>query len=250
MIVAIPFAMAAMVSGIRVGADAVCLAAIGNVRYVIASLAIAPLFVGVVVSCIDGRIAKLVAVSLVGLGVLVSNPSLMENLFNNRLAPLRTERWDLVRSQVNSSWRVTQEYPVFVCPNLVEDERLNDDEANSEFCEYCQFALDNNLYPLKPQDRQLFAVPTLIDSRFKSIHLDSAIRGGGVFIIVRGSMEIVDAIKRDLALALRDRGFAVKFFYVFQPVDSDVLVTEARIYHLDDLKPQTSSKPGQPPAVR
>ena len=203
------------------------LASIGHLRYLVASIATIPIMTAMVIASFRSTANQFVAVIVLGILIHLNHTMLHDLMFSDRVQPQRQERWGIVASQINTRSRTSKtRMPVFLCPNLVEDRRLLDPDTSDAFRGYVTFALNNRVFFLRAENQKLIGFPTFADSRFDEQAIDLVIQEGGVYLVVRGTRELLSEVAIDLRLAVSERGYQLRGIGQIELPESNVLLVE------------------------
>lgn len=181
-------------------------------RYIIASVTAGFFLPGLIVGIWRWpRVRWMVTALIVSIGLGV-NLELLQTFWTGQLPVLHTENWERVVETIRRQ-NVGREYPVVLCPGLVEDRRLvpellpSEVEERRKFQRYCIFALDG---PYRVFDdpaknfEKVFARPTDATTPLAIPKVDLIQQSRGCFLVVRGHQQdvarkIADYVRRLMA---------------------------------------------------
>ncbi len=206
------------------------LAPLGNVRYVISAVAIAPMLIGLFTGGLKHRgVRCAVAAGMLLLSVSFS-PVVYQTVATRKVSLLRTERWDLVTQEiVVRNKRENWSKPVLLCANLVEDSNLVDDSAiYQSLREYCRFPFRSRLFRLPEQ--HIIPVPTFANKRLTRSTVERVRKADGFYLVARVSFADFERLRRELVEEFSDQWVRVRFVDVKQFENSDVIFAEVETY--------------------
>ena len=168
-------------------------------RYIIASVTAGFYLPGLIVGIWRWpRVRWMVTALIISIG-LAANFDLFSFVWTGRLPQLHVENWERVARTIRNQ-NVGKNYPVVLCPELVEDRRLvpellpSDVQQRRDFQHYCIFALDGPYRIFDDADENfdnVFARPTDDTSPLSFPRVHKLQDAGGCFVVVRGNQDNV-----------------------------------------------------------
>ncbi len=167
-------------------------------RYAIASLTAGFFLPGLIVGIWKWPRVRWMMTSLIIAIGLATNMELLSFVWTGRLPQLHDENWERVSTTIRNQ-NQGHDYPVILCPALVEDRRLIADllppevELRRAFQRYCTYALDGPYRIFNDPEKNgemVFARPTDPSTRFNLPRLAQIQQAKGTFLVVRGDSEV------------------------------------------------------------
>jgi hypothetical protein len=173
-------------------------APLGHYRYSIAAVGASPVLCAIGLSAFRDVGLRCAFALIIGAAAF-SQTNLAEHLAYRVLQPpMRFERWSEIVDRVNKD-HARQHWALFVFPNLIEDRQMFDRQRfpdKSYF--YAPLIVGNQL----ANSRQLMALPTWAEDRFRDSDIDSIVAAGGAGLIIRGGRSRATAPQSDLAASI------------------------------------------------
>jgi len=152
-------------------------------RYTLVGAVGFPVFAGLCLGQLTGRVGKVVLASAILVITFIHNPVFESIVWHHRIPQFRFEDWDTPISEINASASKSH-HPVFLFANLIEDRYALVDN-DPQFQMYLLFPV-SSIYRLERQGREISAGPTLELTHFNEQQINSIKEQGGGWVIVRG----------------------------------------------------------------
>ena len=163
-------------------------------RYTLVGAIGFPVFAGLCLGHLSGRVGKVVLAGAILVITFVQNPLLESVAWQHRIPQFRFEDWDTPISEINAS-ESKAHHPVFLFSNLIEDRNAFVD-YDPQFQMYLLFPV-NGLYRLEARGREISAGPTLELTHFSEQQINSIKEQGGGWVIIRGA-DIINEIGEEV----------------------------------------------------